>query len=144
MTMKAAILSEALALMLWGICFLLPSASIGADIIYDSLPSKGGVGGIDENTYVVTNKKTNMVTYRPAAKEATRYWRGGNYLEPEVVLSDGVHVSKSLAGLDVSKLIIIVFSPKEIRFVDSNRNYAGTYRRHIDDEPTDEDMNKSP
>ncbi len=144
MTTRLSILSRTLALLVLGILSSLPSASAGGDIIYDEMLRKGGVGIIRGDTYVVTDSKTNIVTYRAVPKKATREWEGKNYLEPEVVLTDGVHVSKSLDGLDTSNLIIILFSPKEIRFIDLKRNSSGSYPRSFGNALTDEDIEKAP
>jgi len=136
-------LSRTLALLACGIIVCQPPSSTGAEITYEQWPDKGGAGGIEADTYVDPDAKTNTVTYRPNPNEALRSWKGKKASEPEVVMTDGAQISTSLKGLNTSKLIIILFSPKEIRFVDLQRNLSGMYLRFLP-RATDEDIKKSP
>src|SRR5260370_2325185 len=73
---------------------------------------KGGVGLIDsKETYIVLDEAQNKILLNH------QEWKGLNSSETEVVLVDDRRVLGSFGGADPSNLKIIVFSPKEARFV---------------------------
>ncbi len=94
------------------------------DIVLDSQQfRKGGVGSIANEVYVVLNEPKNAVIIKG------QRWEGKKSSESEIVLTDGHRVLDSQTGVDVSKLIIIVFSPKEVRFINLSTNSGGKYLR---------------
>jgi len=84
---------------------------------------KGGVGIIDENVFILTDRRNNSI--RIFGKE----WEGKESSVEEVVVIDGNRVVCCLDGADTSKLKIVLFSPSEVHFIDLSNNTGGKYVR---------------
>lgn len=129
----------ALALLILSVCLWLPQPAGAADIVYDPLPSKGGLGAIDTDIFVSLHSDANKLILGPldttecrairALPRCRRKWTGGTASAPETVFTDGLHASKSATGLDLSRLVIIMFYPNEVKFVNLRNNKAGSFTR---------------
>lgn len=96
---------------------------LGEVVLDEQKMKKGGVGVIDKETFVVLNEPRNAIVI------AGKKWQGKPSNESEVVLTDGHRVLNSTDAADTANLKILVFSPKEIRFIDLSNNSGGKYLR---------------
>jgi hypothetical protein len=90
--------------------------------------SKGGVGIITPNAYIIVNSDKNELLLGDAHKK----WTGLSRAEKQVVILIGDHVvdpAKLPDGYDISKATVISFEGNEIRFVDFPTEQAGFYQR---------------
>jgi hypothetical protein len=89
---------------------------------------KGGVGIIDSDEYVSPESKRNELEIKG------RNWFGKSWNENQIVVIDDQRVLSSISGKDLSNedfstLKIVIFTPKEIRFIDLSRGMGGFYER---------------
>lgn len=56
-------------------------------------------------------------------------WKGKTSSTPEIVMTDGVRIVDSLAGVDSSKVIIVFFFPSEVRYIRINGSEGAFYKR---------------
>jgi hypothetical protein len=96
---------------------------LGEIVLNGQKMKKGGVGVIDKETFVVLDDQRNTVVV------AGKKWQGKPSNEHEVVLTDGRRVLSSTDDVDVSNLKILVFSPKEVRYINLSNNSGGKYPR---------------
>jgi len=85
--------------------------------------SKGGVGIIDKDTFILLKEKRNTLVI------SGRKWEGKKASEQEIVLADGQHILDSLQKADLSKATIVLFSPSEVQFISLSTTLAGKYKR---------------
>jgi hypothetical protein len=83
---------------------------------------KGGLGIVDRETYIVLDEKRNAVIV------GGKQWDGLPRQETEVVLTDG-RILGSLPAGELKDLRIMIFSPKEVHFINPSANAGGIYRR---------------
>lgn len=96
---------------------------LGELVLNEKKMKKGGVGVIDKQTFVVLNETNNAVVI------AGKKWQGKPSSESEVVLTDGHRVLSPTDPVDTAILKILVFSPKEVRYIDLSNNSGGKYLR---------------
>lgn len=96
---------------------------LGEIVLNDPKVAQGGIGVVTKDVFVVLREAKNAVVV------AGRKWQGMASTESEVVLTDGRKVLVSLHDSDISNLIILVFSPTEVRFIDLSRGAGGRYIR---------------
>lgn len=96
---------------------------LGESVLNETKPAKGGIGVITKDVFVVLREAKNAVFV------SGKKWEGMDSTEPEVVLTDGRKVLASLHGTDLDKLVILVFSPGEVRYIDLSRASGGRYIR---------------
>jgi hypothetical protein len=93
---------------------------------------KGGVGLVDASeTFIVLDEKRNALLL--AGKE----WQGQDSAESEVVLMGRNQVYGSLRLSDTSNLTIVIFSPREARYIDLSSNLGVKYNRFIQPQSPD-------
>lgn len=133
------------------VCMFSAIADAG-EITYDAVVAKGGVGAIANGVSVAVDSDTNRLMLGPVGSKRCkglmalpgcyREWVGSDAGTTQIVLTDGVHVSDQsvlLNGaypssatsnrIDLAKLIIVMFYPTEIRYVNMRTNTAGKFRR---------------
>lgn len=86
---------------------------------------KGGIGAIGHDIFITVDGSRN------ALKISGRMWKGKESSKQEIVLTDGQRVLDSLDGVDLSKIIIVLFSPSEVRFIDLSNASGGKFLRKI-------------
>ena len=96
---------------------------LGEIVLNSPAMRKGGVGLIDNETFVILNEERNAVLL------AGRKWQGKKSSEYEVVLTDGHRVLSSVDVVDFSTLMILLFSPTEVRYINLSNNSGGKYLR---------------
>lgn len=96
---------------------------LGEIVLNGQKIKKGGVGVIDKETFVVLGEQRNTVVV------AGKKWQGKPSNKHEVVLTDGRRVLSSADDVGVSNLKILVFSPKEVRYINLSNNSGGKYPR---------------
>jgi hypothetical protein len=90
----------------------------------DLLPMrKGGLGIVDRETYIVLDEARNAVVV--GGKE----WDGLPRQQTEVVLTDGRRILGSVPAGELGDLRILIFSTKEVHFINPSANSGGIYRR---------------
>jgi hypothetical protein len=98
--------------------------TLGKIVLNERSISKGGVGVINEHTFIMLNERQNaLVVYGEK-------WKGQSSTEQEIVLIDGQRVVHSIQDANASNLIIIIFSPKYARFIDLASSRGGEYERN--------------
>ncbi len=105
------------------------STFIGQLMIERPSISKGGVGIIASDEYVFPEDKKNGV------KINGRTWTGKDWSEGEIVVTDSEHILASVSGKDLSTvdpstLKIVIFTPKQIHYLDLSLGKGGFYERH--------------
>jgi hypothetical protein len=99
---------------------------IGQLVLRNKYSAKGSVGIISKGRYVVTKGLVNSVIVNGET------WVGKSYESNQVLFIEGDKVSESMEGLDADKLLVILFTPSEIRFVDYSDNSGGRYLRRFE------------
>ena len=87
---------------------------------------KGGVGALGNNIYIFTDSPRNSL------KIAGQTWEGKESTKQEIVLTDGQRILDSLNGADLSKIIIVLFSPSEVQYIDLSNATGGKFMREIE------------
>ncbi len=90
--------------------------------------SKGGVGIVTENVYIIVDSDKNELLLGDAHKK----WTGLSREDKQVVILLGDHLfdpSKLPEDYNLTKATVISFEKNEIRFVDFPSEQAGFYRR---------------
>ncbi len=85
---------------------------------------KGGVGVIARGVYIFLDRKRNTLEI------AKQEWQGKESSKKEIVFTDGKGILKSLDGVEPSKVIMVVFTPSEVRYVDLSDYSSGKYKRN--------------
>ncbi|CAN5504701.1 hypothetical protein BH11CYA1_BH11CYA1_45030 [soil metagenome] len=83
------------------------------------LPTKGGFALIDSQMFVIPNNESNEIKFE------RHKWIGKRSDQAEVVLSDGTKVLGVHESVEASKLVVVIFLPGEIRFVNYKTKTAG-------------------
>jgi hypothetical protein len=96
---------------------------LGAIVLEDKKMKKGGVGIIDKDTFILLNEKRNSLMI------SNRKWEGKESSQQEVLLIDGQHILSTMDGVDLSKILIVIFTPSEVRFINLGSSIAGIYSR---------------
>lgn len=89
----------------------------------EALLVKGGAGIINNDNYILLEAERNTLSLDG------RKWEGKPATEQEVVIIDGNNVPDSLQNVDLSKVIIVMFSPHEVRFISLAEMNGGKYKR---------------
>lgn len=84
---------------------------------------KGGVGIVDDKLFILLDEKRNTLVI------GNEKWQGKSSIEHELVLVADGRVIKSIQQADVTTLTIIIFSEKEVRYINLGRNIGGRYIR---------------
>jgi len=95
---------------------------LGEYVLGSPAMRKGGLGIVDRETYIVLDEKRNAVIV------GGKQWDGLPRQETEVVLTDG-RILGSLPAGELKDLRIMIFSPKEVHFINPSANAGGIYRR---------------
>ena len=95
---------------------------LGEYVLGSPAMRKGGLGIVDRETYIVLDEKRNAVIV------GGKQWDGLPRQETEVVLTDG-RILGSLPPGELKDLRIMIFSPKEVHFINPSANAGGIYRR---------------
>lgn len=93
--------------------------------------SKGGLGIVNTNLYIVANSAANELIVRPTEK-TERHWRGQSAVKAEIlVFYEGqVWPQENLPDrFDLSKSIVISFESDKVRFFDFHEMSGGYYER---------------
>lgn len=98
--------------------------TVGKYVLGSEKISKGGTGIIREGIYVVTDYSTSNLALINGNE-----WSGLSSQTMEVVYTDGNTVSDSIVNYDLNNVVIIIYSPSEIRFIDYFNNNGGVYFR---------------
>jgi hypothetical protein len=85
---------------------------------------KGSVGVIARGVYIFLDRKRNTLEI------AKQEWQGKESSKKEIVFTDGKGILKSLDGVEPSKVIMVVFTPSEVQFVDLSNYRSGKYKRN--------------
>ena len=102
------------------------SVILGKFVLDSRAISKGGLGKIgDDELYAVLDEKQNGVLI------AGTEWRGRDSKEPQVVIIGDHRVLGSVDASGVSGIKVILFSPKQVRYVDLSNNSGAKYLRHL-------------
>lgn len=96
---------------------------LGVIVLEDKKMKKGGVGIIDKDTYIILNEKRNALMI------SNRKWEGKESNHQEVLLIDGQHILSTTDGVDLSKILIVIFTQSEVRFINLGSSVAGIYLR---------------
>jgi hypothetical protein len=86
---------------------------------------KGGVGIVDDKTFVLLDEKKNGL------KIYGKKWQGEESNKQQIVLTDGRQVFGSITVEDVSKLKILIFTPSQVRYINLTNNTGGKYSRYL-------------
>jgi hypothetical protein len=86
---------------------------------------QGGVGMIKENIFVILDDKFNGI------KISGNNWKGQESYKNEIVFLDGKQVLESLGGVDLAKIIIVIFTPSEVRYIDLSDFRGAKYIRNL-------------
>ena len=84
---------------------------------------KGGVGVVDKDVFVILDGSRN------GAVISGKIWEGKAINEPEIVITDGTRILSSLNDVDVNKIILLIFSSSEVRYINFSSNSGGRYLR---------------
>lgn len=84
---------------------------------------KSGLNLIGENIYVNVNDDVNSLLLNQTS------WKGKTRASSEVVLISNYQVIKDGDSLSENDPLVVIFSPKQIRFIDYKNKRAGTYKR---------------
>ncbi len=93
--------------------------------------SKGGLGIVTAQLYVVTKSKKNELIVR-----GSDGWTGGDYWHPEIVVlwESRIYSASSLPkGFDLKDCILVSFEAEKIRFMDFKSGKGGFYQRLTED-----------
>ncbi len=99
---------------------------LGESLLNAPYFSKGGLGLIDsKETYIVLDDVQNKILLNH------QEWQGLDSSKTEIVLVDDRRVLGSVGGVDLSNLKIVVFSPKEVHFVNMSNYAGGRFPRYL-------------
>jgi hypothetical protein len=84
---------------------------------------KGGVGIINKDIFILLDEERNTVVL------AGKKWHGKKSSDSEIVLTDGGQVLNAKDKIDIANLIILLFSPTEVRYINFSNNSGGKYLR---------------
>lgn len=84
----------------------------------------GGVMPLGRGIYYFADRARNTLSVSHNSE-----WEGLESSQPEAVFTDGEHVSHTLDGIDLSKAMIVIFSPSEVRFLDLMGHSGGLIPR---------------
>jgi hypothetical protein len=99
------------------------NAMLGQYVLGSLAMRKGGLGIVDRETYIVLDEPRNGVIV------GGEKWSGLPRQKTEVVLTDGRRALGSLPAGELADLRILIFSPKEVHFINPSGNSGGIYRR---------------
>lgn len=100
---------------------------LGDTVLFGRDWAKGGVGIIDKNTYVLLDGgRKRLLLGPPGSRKA---WKGGPSTRPQIVITDGKDVLASMTPADLSALRIVIFSTRDVRFIDLSNDSGGRYLR---------------
>jgi hypothetical protein len=99
------------------------NAMLGEHVLGGLCMRKGGLGIVDRETYIVLDEARNAVIV------GGKQWDGLPRQQTEVVLTDGRRILGSVPAGELGDLRILIFSPKEVHFVNPSANSGGFYRR---------------
>jgi len=99
------------------------NALLGKYVMGSLAMRKGGIGIVDRETYVVLDEARNAVIV------SGKQWDGLPRQKTEVVLTDGRRILGSVPAGELGELRILIFSPKEVHFINPSANSGGVYRR---------------
>jgi hypothetical protein len=88
---------------------------------------KGGIGMVDKDVYIVLDDKKNTI-FLPDRDHA---WQGRNSGDREIVIIEGNRILGAMKAANFSDVHIIMFSPKEARYINLAHDSGGTYRRFV-------------
>jgi hypothetical protein len=102
--------------------------------------SKGGIGIVNKNLYIVVKSTTNgrnELIVKPT-EETEKRWKGKSATEAEVaiVYNGKVCSSEDIPdGFDLSKAVVVSFERSKIRFFDFQKMAGGYYDRISESTP---------
>lgn len=99
------------------------NAMLGAHVLGAPAMRKGGLGIVDRETYIVLDGARNAVIV------GGKTWDGLPRQKTEVVLTDGHRILGSVPAGELGNMRILIFSPKEVHFINPSANSGGIYRR---------------
>jgi hypothetical protein len=99
------------------------NAILGDHVLGTLAMRKAGLGIVDRETYIVLDEAHNAVIV------GGKTWDGLPRQKTEVVLTDGRRILGSVPAGELGDLRILIFSPKEVRFINPSANSGGIYRR---------------
>jgi hypothetical protein len=99
------------------------NAMLGQYVLGSLAMRKGGLGIVDRETYIVLDEERNAVIV------GGKQWDGLPRQKTEVVLTDGRRILGSVPASELRDLRILIFSPKEVHFINPSANAGGIYRR---------------
>lgn len=85
--------------------------------------AKGGIGVINKTCYISLRDKENVLTI------SGRRWEGKKSSEQQIVFINENKVFENVNNKDLSKTTIVIFTEKEVRFIDLSTFTGGKYRR---------------
>jgi hypothetical protein len=89
---------------------------------------KGNLGIVNPNLYIAPDHdKNQLIVYN-------KTWTGLPAYQSQIVIVDGQQVLSSPKS-DLSKIAVIIFSPREVRFIDYATKRAGVYLREHEAKP---------
>jgi len=99
------------------------NAMLGDYVLGSLAMRKGGLGIVDRETYIVLDEPRNAVIV------GGKQWDGLPRQNTEVVLTDGRRILGSVPAGELGDLRILIFSPKQVHFINPSANNGGVYRR---------------
>jgi hypothetical protein len=88
--------------------------------------SKAGCGLINQNSFIDLRNETNSL------RLGVTTWNGKPARDGEVVVLSGNRVIAPKDHFDAKSIVIVVFSPKQVCFIDYANQIAGCYKRDLD------------
>jgi len=136
----SSILRTLAGLLACSCCLLSASFANAGEIGYETVPKKDGMGAIDRNVFIPLSGNVNKIILEPlsdtncdhlkALPKCRHLWVGDDAGTPQIVLTDGIYASDSAAtGMDMTKLVIVMFYPTEVRFINLRNNTSGKFLR---------------
>lgn len=98
-------------------------AMLGAYVLGSLAKRNDGQGVVDRETYVVLDEARNAVIV------GGQKWEGLPRQETEFVLTDGRRILGSVPAGEMPDLRILIFTPKDVHFINPSANTGGIYRR---------------
>lgn len=98
-------------------------SQVGALVLNSPKTFKGGFGTVSKGVYVKTGTKHNEM------KINGEDWVGLAREVNEVIYTDGQRFSKSIENFDLDQLVVVIFAPSEIRYIDYINSRGGVYLR---------------
>ena len=102
------------------------SGLLGKVVLNEEKFAKGGIGIIRKNLFVKLNEPRNAIILNDES------WEGRASDRNEIVIVDGNKIINITDNheLNLDKLVIIIFSKDEIRYIDLDKMSGGKYIRH--------------